>query len=115
MMNDPIPFAALARNVGEASAEVLAAAQSTRSEFEARFGRVRALAVEARRTDAMLTQWFRDNRDRKYDPVSEDYVRAEVGKARLIRASLAAKDAYHAACDSFFLNADERTPPGRAA
>ncbi len=78
------------------------------TEFTARFEHVQRLAMEARDADEAHRQIFREKPDPKDD---EACVRWELRQLRLCRASLAAKENYHKACNEFFLNAAERGAP----
>jgi hypothetical protein len=72
---------------------------------DARFERVQQLARDSRAAYQAHGAVYRE----KPNPDDDDAcVRWEMTKFRLCRASVAAQDAYHKACDEFFLNAAER-------
>lgn len=84
---------------------VAAGAASERTEAEARFEQTRRLGLEwkaARRRHGAAIQ---AERSLKYG--TEEYVRAAVESQMACTASIAAQDAYHKACDAFFLGAVE--------
>lgn len=90
------------------SPEVVGAAASERSELEVRYDRVRELLAAYQRADVASAAWFTANRTHKFPHDSEEEVRAEVEKRRLVAAWAKARDAYHAACDEFFAAKFER-------
>ncbi len=87
---------------------VEASASSERTEFEARFERVQRLAIVFRQANERCSTWFRENREKQIEFGSDEFYRNKVDEHRVIRAKLDAENAYHAACDTFFLNMDER-------
>jgi hypothetical protein len=88
--------------------EVSEAAASDRAEIEIRYDRVRELFREWRRAADAHHAWHVRNRELKYEPESEPWIRAQIEKDRLGRAAVAAERAYHAACDAFFDNSHSR-------